>query len=91
MNPNVVLARRLREVRLEKYGEHGCPFMAEALGIPTRTWMNYESGVSMHSLVLLRFIQVTRVEPHWLQTGDGEKYRSGSRVVHGHQLQRTTG
>jgi hypothetical protein len=36
-----VLALRLRAVRLDKYGEHGGPLLAEQLGIPTRTWVRY--------------------------------------------------
>jgi hypothetical protein len=70
MNRNWVLARNLREVRLKMYGEQGGPLMAEALGVPARTWANYESGVVIPGLVLLRFIQVTGVEPHWLLTGE---------------------
>jgi hypothetical protein len=77
-----VLARRLRAVRLDQYGEHGGPLLAEALGIPTRTWVRYESGTPIPGLVLLRFIAVVGVEPQWLLTGEGRRYRDGSRMAH---------
>jgi hypothetical protein len=78
-----VLGRRLRAVRLDKYGEHGGPLLAEELGIPTRTWVRYEAGAPLPGLVLLRFIEVAGVEPRWLLTGEGPKYRNGSRGAHG--------
>jgi hypothetical protein len=78
-----VLAHRLRAVRLDMYGEHGGPLLAEALGIPVRTWVRYESGAPIPGLVLLRFIAVAGVEPLWLLTGEGQRYRDGSRVAHG--------
>ena len=49
------------------------PLMAEALGIPARTWAHYESGVTIPGLVLLRFIDATGAEPYWLLTGEGER------------------
>jgi hypothetical protein len=91
MNRNEILAHRLLEVRLEMYGQHGGPVLAEGLGLPTRTWANYESGVTIHGPVLLRFIQVTNVEPRWLLTGEGEKYRPGSWIVRGLRHQPGTG
>jgi hypothetical protein len=79
MTPSHVLARRLRAVRLDMYGEHGGPLLAEELGIPTRTWIRYESGAPIPGPVLLRFIEVAGVEPRWLQTGEGPRYRIASR------------
>jgi hypothetical protein len=75
MKPSYVLARRLRAVRLDKYGEHGGPLLAEGLGIPTRTWARYESGAPIPGLVLLRFIEVAGIETRWLLTGEGRRYR----------------
>jgi hypothetical protein len=69
------LAARLREVRAEFYGEHGAQFLADALGIPLRTWLNYESGVTMPAEVVLRLIVATDVNPSWLLSGRGERYR----------------
>jgi hypothetical protein len=78
-----VLAGRLRAVRLDQYGEHGGPLLAERLGIPTRTWVRYESGAPLPGLVLLRFSEVAGVEPRWLLTGEGPRYRVGSPGAHG--------
>ena len=75
---SLALARRLREVRLELYGENGGPLLAEVLGLPARTWAHYEAGVTIPGLVILRFIDATRVEPHWLLTGEGERRPAGS-------------
>jgi hypothetical protein len=68
------LARRVGEIRRELYGAHGGPLLARALGLPHRTWHNYESGVMIPGLVILRFIHVTGASPEWLLTGEGEKY-----------------
>jgi hypothetical protein len=78
MSQSTDLARRLQEVRLEMYGANGGPLMASALGLPARTWAHYESGVNIPGLILLRFIDVTGVEPHWLLTGEGRRERAGS-------------
>ena len=91
MNGNDVLASRLCQVRCEMYGQNGGPLLAEALGVPARTWANFESGVTIYGTVLLRFIDVTNVEPRWLLTGEGAKYRTGSRFMHRPQLQTETG
>jgi hypothetical protein len=72
------LALRIREIRLELYGEHGGPLMAEALQIPFRTWLNYEGGCTIPAHSILRFIELTRANPHWLLTGHGEKYKTDS-------------
>ena len=68
------LARRLRMLRRELYGTDGIPALAEALGIPDQTWSNYESGVALPAPILLTLIEQTGVDPHWLLTGQGERY-----------------
>jgi hypothetical protein len=68
------LARRVREIRVERFGEVGGPLLSETLGLPERTWANYESGVTIPALVILRFVELTGVNPRWLRTGKGEKY-----------------
>jgi hypothetical protein len=68
------LARRIREIREELYGEHGGPLIAEALQIPFRTWLNYENGCTIPAPLILRFIELTKANPHWLLTGRGNKY-----------------
>ena len=57
------------------FGEHGGPEIARRLGIPGRTWYNYEMGVTVPAEVILRFIDLTSVEPTWLLYGRGENYR----------------
>ena len=68
------LAARLREVRCDVYGHHGAPLLADALGIPARTWVHYESGVTVPGTIVLALIALTRVNPGWLLNGKGEKY-----------------
>jgi hypothetical protein len=51
MNMNNVPARRMIAVRLEMYGQHGGPLLAEALEISPRTWAHYESGVTIPGLI----------------------------------------
>ncbi|HEV3120918.1 MAG TPA: S24 family peptidase, partial [Isosphaeraceae bacterium] len=70
------LAERLRAIRTELYGERGGPELARRLGIPVRTWYNYESGVTVPSELMLRFIELASVEPIWLLRGTGPRYRS---------------
>ena len=69
------LARRVAEIRRERFGEQGATLLATALQIPSRTWLNYEQGATIPALVLLGFIEVTEADPHWLFTGEGDKYR----------------
>ena len=40
------LGRRVRQVRMDLYGENGGPMLAEALRLPFRTWVNYELGIT---------------------------------------------
>jgi hypothetical protein len=72
------LARRIREIREELYGLHGGPLLAQALDLPYRTWHNYESGCTIPAHTILCFIEVTDAHPHWLLTGEGEKYLTHS-------------
>ena len=67
-----VLAGRVREIRRRVFGEQGGPRLAEALGLPDRTWRSYEAGVTIPAPVILRFIEVCGASPHWLLTGEGE-------------------
>ena len=69
------LAERLRAIRAELFGERGGPEMARRLGIPVRTWYNYEAGVTVPAEVVLRIIQMTSLEPSWLLNGKGPKFR----------------
>jgi hypothetical protein len=75
------LARRVREVRQELYGDRGVPLLAGELDLPARTWMNYESGVVIPASVILRFIEVTGANPSWLLTGQGDRYTPGRATI----------
>jgi hypothetical protein len=75
VNVKASLSRRLREIRQEKFGDHGGPELARRLNLPARTWYNYETGVTVPAEVLLAFIDQTGANPLWLLTGDGARYR----------------
>lgn len=68
------LALRVRQVREELYGNHGGPFLAEALRVPFRSWVEYEAGRTIPAVIMLRFIELTSAHPHWLLTGEGSRY-----------------
>ncbi len=70
------LSERLRELRTEFYGDRGGPDLARVLGIPVRTWYNYETGVTVPAEIILRIVELTAVEPVWLLRGEGPKFRS---------------
>ena len=73
----LALAERLASLRSELFGERGGPEMARRLGIPVRTWYNYEAGVTVPAEVILKIIELTSVEPSWLLHGKGPKFRQG--------------
>jgi len=68
------LAKRIREVRQTLYGEHGGPLLARKLGIPYRELHEYENGGTVPADAILRLIEQTGVNPHWLLTGDGARF-----------------
>lgn len=76
LRAKLALAGRLASLRLELFGERGGPEMARRLGIPVRTWYNYEGGVTVPAEVVLKIIELTAVEPTWLLHGKGPKFRS---------------
>ena len=71
------LGGRLRLIREERLGERGAPDLARIIGVPERTWLNYEAGVTIPGEVLLRFLEATSAEPGWVLTGQGPRYRPG--------------
>ena len=77
------LAERIREIRIDLYGTNGGPLLAEALEIPFRTLHNYESGCTIPAHTILRFIELTGADPHWLLTGRGERYLDRDRPCGG--------
>jgi hypothetical protein len=70
MRSNRALVGRVRIVREHLYGDDAAA-LAAALGLPTETWLNYERGVTMPAVVLLKFIELTGAATHWLLTGEG--------------------
>jgi hypothetical protein len=78
-NATSALARRIREVREELFGHDGSQLLAQVLQLPDRTWRNYELGVCIPATVILAFIEVCGVNPSWLLTGEGERYRERGR------------
>ena len=68
------LARRIREIRKELYGEHGGPLLARKLLIPYRELHLYETGGPVPAHSILRLIKHTGVNPHWLLTGEGDRF-----------------
>ena len=71
----LALAERLAALRLELFGDRGGPEMARRLGIPVRTWYNYEGGVTVPAEVVLKIIELTAVEAGWLLHGEEPKFR----------------
>jgi hypothetical protein len=76
---NDQLSLRVRQIRLERFGDDGVSALSQALEIPARTWGHYESGVTIPAWVILQFIEVTGADPHWLLTGEGGPYRDRPR------------
>ena len=74
-NSNAMMADRLCGIRQELYGPNGAAVIAEMLGIPLRTWTNYEQGVTMPAELMLLFLELTGVRPQWLLHGTGEKFQ----------------
>jgi hypothetical protein len=70
------LAGRIVALRSELFGERGGAEMARRLGLPLRTWYNYEAGTAIPAEVVLRIIELTAAEPGWLLHGTGPKYRT---------------
>ena len=69
------LAGRIKSVRIDLFGVHGGPMLAKQLKVPFRTWLEYEEGATIPAQTILRFIEVTNADPHWLLTGEGSHYR----------------
>ena len=74
------LSTRMRTIRKEQFGERGTAEIARQIGIPNRSWYSYETGVTIPAEVMLRFVELTLVEPHWLLHGQGPKYRTPAPV-----------
>jgi hypothetical protein len=73
MNRKAALADRMREIRLDLYGEDGLESLTRALEVPAQTWRNYERGITMPAHLMLEFLVLTGVDPNWLLTGNGDR------------------
>jgi hypothetical protein len=69
------IARRIREIRQELFGDRGGPELARRLNLPARTWYSYETGVTVPAEVLLGFLEQTGANPGWVLAGREPKYR----------------
>jgi hypothetical protein len=76
--PDGELGARLRMIREELYGADGIADLAAALGIAIQSWRNYEEiGELAPAQTLLHFIELTGVDPLWLLSGQGDRFRLG--------------
>jgi hypothetical protein len=73
MRRKAALADRVREIRLDLYGEDGLESLTRALEVPAQTWRNYERGITMPAHLMLEFLVLTGVDPNWLLTGEGDR------------------
>src|SRR5437773_4095748 len=71
----LALAGRLVVLRSKLFGVRGGPEMARLLGIPIRSWYNYEKGVAVPAEVILKIIKLTSVEVDWLLEGQEPMFR----------------
>jgi hypothetical protein len=53
--------------------------LALDLDLPFRIWCDYEHGAAIPADVMLRFLEHTGADPHWLLTGEGRRYGSPPR------------
>jgi hypothetical protein len=73
MKRKAALADRMREIRLDLYGEDGLENLTRALEVPAQTWRNYERGITMPAELMIEFLVLTGVDPNWLLTGEGDR------------------
>lgn len=75
LRAKAALGDRLRRVREELVPVDGARELSLRLGIHERTWLNYESGVTIPAEILLGFLEITGTDPSWLLTGEGPMFR----------------
>ena len=74
INHKTGIAERLLMIRLEFFADEGRAGLASMLKLPCRVWANYERGVTIPCDILLKFLDLTGVNPVWLLHGFGEKF-----------------
>jgi hypothetical protein len=70
------LSARVRTVRIQNFGEHGGPMLAELVGVTQRRLARIEAGGPIPAEFILKLIDLTGVNPRWLLSGEGEVYGS---------------
>src|SRR5262249_7740473 len=78
------LAERLVALRIKLYGERGAPELARRLGVPCRTWYNYERGCTVPAQTILQLIVLTSVEARWLLDGGGSMFSEAEGQITSH-------
>jgi len=71
---NIALAERLVSLRTDFCGTRGGPEVARRLQISSRTWHDYERGVTVPGEILLKVIETFDVEPLWLIHREGPRF-----------------
>jgi hypothetical protein len=74
------VARRLVELRLAHYGEHGGPLLAMLVGVPHWEWYGYEAGRPVPLSVLRKLAGLTDTDLEWLRTGHGSRGEQRERL-----------
>ena len=69
---------RVQTVRMQIFGEHGRPMLAELLGITQCRLARIEAGGPIPAEIILKLFELTGVRPSWLLSGEGEVYESPS-------------
>jgi len=67
-------AERLGQIRKAAYGKHGRSAFARALGIPLTSYLNFENGRVPPMNIIVKMMELTRVNPRWLVHGEGAQY-----------------
>jgi hypothetical protein len=80
---NSALSDRVRIVRTVLFGERGGPILARRLRVPQRTLARMEEGRPIAGELILKLIEVTGANPHWLLYGEGEKFAKPARRLVG--------
>ncbi len=81
----LALGHRLREVRETVFGGPDLTALCDLMGVSDEQWMAYEGGGAMPTEIALLFIAATGVQPHWLLTGRGDRYRVGRWILQPHR------
>jgi hypothetical protein len=68
------LSERIRVVRMKLFGEHGGPILARRMCIPQPKLARMEAGRPISGVLILKLIEVTGVNAHWLLYGEGEMF-----------------